>query len=233
MPSETNDQLLIWAKERIGEMDALLASLQDKADEAHTGARSAADQVVHSMRNRRDAFIEMMETHTGEGKLPANLDKGQLETAWSAFDDKAEKYFHAAGRQGAQLQAAFQSVAEAQLKAWRHLAETYRPAASDFAPARRTEADAAVTRIKAEAAAAEEKLKNLARTGSTAWPALNAGLVETRAAFDRARWRGTCSSSCRGFRRIASTVKLPEQLSSAPYKPVPPSVHDTLPQPTT
>lgn len=56
----------------------------------------------------------------------------------------------------------------------------------DFAPARRTEADAAVTRIKAEAAAAEEKLKNLARTGSTAWPALNAGLVETRAAFDRA-----------------------------------------------
>jgi hypothetical protein len=167
-------------------MDAILASLQDKADEAHEGARSAADKLIDSLRNRRDAFIEMLEAQVRDSKLPESRGKAQLETAWGGFEDERDKYFHTAGRQATQLQAAFRSVADAQLKAWRNIAEACDSAASDFTPARRTEVDSAVTRIKAEAAAAEEKLKNLAQTGSTAWPTLNAGLAETRAAFDRA-----------------------------------------------
>jgi hypothetical protein len=40
--------------------------------------------------------------------------------------------------------------------------------------------------MRAEAAAAEEKLQKLAKAGAEPWSALNTALAETRAAFDRA-----------------------------------------------
>jgi hypothetical protein len=74
----------------------------------------------------------------------------------------------------------------AQLKAWREVADKVQIAAGEFAAERRGEIDASVARMKADAAAAEEKLQKLARAGTESWSALNAALAETRAAFDRA-----------------------------------------------
>lgn len=51
---------------------------------------------------------------------------------------------------------------------------------------RRSDIDAAVTRMKADASKAEENLQELKRAGTESWAALNGALVESRAAFDRA-----------------------------------------------
>jgi len=58
--------------------------------------------------------------------------------------------------------------------------------ARGFAGERRGEIDATVKRVKADAAAAKEKLEKLNRAGIESRSALNAALAETRAAFDRA-----------------------------------------------
>ena len=80
----------------------------------------------------------------------------------------------------------FQSLVAAQLRAWREIADRITGAASEFAAAPRGEMEAAAIRLKADAAAAEEKMKKVAQAGTEPWSMLSAGLAETRAAFDRA-----------------------------------------------
>jgi gamma-glutamyl:cysteine ligase YbdK (ATP-grasp superfamily) len=91
------------------------------------------------------------------------------------------------GKQIEDRQATFKLLAAAQLKAWREAADKLGGHAKEFATERRVEIDAAVKRMKADAAAAEEKIqKNLDQAGTQSWSALMATLTETRAAFDRA-----------------------------------------------
>ena len=80
----------------------------------------------------------------------------------------------------------FKLQAAAQLNAWREAANKLGSNAQEFAAERRAEIDAAVKRMNADAAAAEEKLQQLNQAGTQSWSALMAALAETRAAFDRA-----------------------------------------------
>jgi len=51
---------LNWAKERIDEMDATLASLEAKASELQADARSKANQALADMRKKRDDFRDTL-----------------------------------------------------------------------------------------------------------------------------------------------------------------------------
>jgi hypothetical protein len=68
---------------------------------------------------------------------------------------RVKKYFESFSKQFEQQQATFKLQGAAQLKAWREAADTL-VEAKTFATERRVEIDAAVKRMKAEAAAAEE-----------------------------------------------------------------------------
>ena len=58
MPTQTSSAhfFLSWAKERIDEMDARLASLEIKAVQMQAQARAKADQFIVQMKNKRDEF---------------------------------------------------------------------------------------------------------------------------------------------------------------------------------
>ena len=70
--------------------------------------------------------------------------------------------------------------------------------AKEFAAERRTEIDATLKRMQADAATAEEKLKKLNEAGVQSWSALMAALTETRTAFDRAN-----QAAREAFKRVA------------------------------
>ena len=50
-----------WAKERLDEMDATLASLEGKAGELRDDARAKAERALTEIRNRRDKFQQIVE----------------------------------------------------------------------------------------------------------------------------------------------------------------------------
>ena len=177
---------LNWAKERIDEMDATLASLESKAGEVQADSRVKANQLIASLQKQRDAFRETVEKQAEAGEAVWARTKAKLEADWVGFENEVTKYIETFGRQIGQQQATFQSLVAAQLKAWREVADKVHVAAGEFTAERRGEIDASVTRMKADAAAAEEKLQRLARAGTDSWSALNAALAEARAAFDRA-----------------------------------------------
>jgi hypothetical protein len=177
---------LDWAKERASEMDATLASLESKIGEIRAESRAAANEFIANLRAQCDTFRASVEKQTQIGSVGWVQTKARLEKDWASFESQASQYVENIGKQVGQQQATFELLVAAQLKIWRETAEKIHVAAGQFTADRQRDIGATVERMKADAAAAEEKLQKLARAGTEPWSALNAALAENRAAFDRA-----------------------------------------------
>jgi hypothetical protein len=177
---------LNWAKERIDEMDATLASLETKLSEVQADARVKANQVLADLRKKRDDFQTTVKKQAEVNEAAWIKAKAQLETEWTAFETEVKKYVDTFGKKIEQQQATFKLQAAAQLKAWREAADKLRTAGKEFAAERRGEIETTVKRMEADAAVAEERLGKLNQAGMQSWSALMGALAETRAAFDRA-----------------------------------------------
>ena len=66
---------LNWAKERIDEMDATLASLESKASEVQADARVKAKQVLADLGKKRDDFRVTVKKQAEANE--ASLDQGE------------------------------------------------------------------------------------------------------------------------------------------------------------
>ena len=172
---------LNWAKERIDEMDAALASLEAKASRLQADSKVKADQLIADLHKRRDEF-EAAEA----GEAAWAHTKAQLESQWNGFEAQVKAYIDTVGKRIEQQQATFQDVAAAQMKAWREAADSIQDQAKKFSAERRADVDAAVKQMKADAADADAQLQKLKQAGSESWTALSAALAESRMAFDRA-----------------------------------------------
>jgi hypothetical protein len=177
---------LNWAKERIDEMDATLASLEAKLSEVQADARVKANQVLVDLGKKRDDFQSAVKKQAEAGEAVWIKAKAELEAEWSAFETEVKKYVDTFGKNIEQQQATFKLQADAQLKAWREAADKLRTAGKEFAAERRGEIEATVKRMEDDAAVAEERLQKLNQAGMQSWSALMGALAETRAAFDRA-----------------------------------------------
>jgi hypothetical protein len=177
---------LNWAKERLDEMDATLASFEAAADKVKAESKSKADQIIADLKKRRDEFRARMKAEAQAGEATLRATKAQLEADWKGFEAQVTAYFETIGKQIEQQQATFQDVAAAQIKAWQQAADKLRDEASKMAAAKRADIDAALTQMKADAKEAEERLEKLRQAGSESWTALSAALEDSRKSFDRA-----------------------------------------------
>lgn len=177
---------LNWAKERIDEMDAALASLEAKAGQAQAESKVKADQLVAELKKQRDEFQANVKKQTEASEAAWESNKAQLESQWKVFEAQVKTYVDTIAKQIPQQQAIFRDVAAAQVKAWREAANAIQDSATKFAAGRRADVDAAVEKMKADAAEAEARLQKLNQVGQQSWAALSAALAESRKAFDNA-----------------------------------------------
>ena len=175
-----------WAKERLDEMDATLASLESKVADVQADARDRADKVLAAMRGKREEFSGIVKQQSEANEVAWIDAKVRLESEWNSFETEARKYVESFVKQVEQQQATFKLQAAAQLNAWREAADKLGAAANEFAAERRGEIDAALLRMKADAVAAEAKLEKLNEAGTQSWSVLTDALKETRSTFDRA-----------------------------------------------
>ena len=187
MPAESSMHFYLnWAKERIDEMDAALASLEGKAAKLQADSRVNADRLIADLRKTRDEFQSAVKRQAEANDTAWESIKVQLEIEWKKFEAEVKKYLETFGKDVEQQKAVFQGQLAAQIKAWRETADKIHAAAMQLATERRRDIEETVTRMRGDAAVAEEKLQKLARAGTESWAALNEALAETRATFDRA-----------------------------------------------
>jgi hypothetical protein len=187
MPTQSSAHFFLnWAKERIDEMDATLASLEVKASQVQAESEVKAGQLIAELQKRRDEFRAVVQKQAEAGEAAWARTKTQLESYWTDFEAQVKAYIETFGKQAEQQQATFREVAAAQMKAWREAADKFHHEAAKVAAARRSDIDAAVTQMKADASEAEARLQKLKQKGSESWTALGAALAESRKAFDHA-----------------------------------------------
>ncbi len=177
---------LNWAKERIDEMDAVLASFEIKAGEAKAESKVKADQIIADLKKRRDEFQAQFKTQAEAGEAAWAHGRTELEKQWNGFEAQMKTYFESAGKQLEQQQATFKEIASAQAKAWREAAEKFREAAGKVAAVHTGDFDAALKQMKSDASEADARLQKLKQAGSESWSVLSAALAESRKAFDQA-----------------------------------------------
>jgi hypothetical protein len=188
MATQSNIHFYVnWAKERLDEMEAVLASLEGKMGEVQADARHRADMALTDLRKSRDAFRDTLKKQAEANEAAWTSAKAKLEPEWNSFEAEVKNYVESFSKQIEQQQATFKLQAAAQLKAWREAADKLGNDAKHFATERRTEIEIAAKRMLVDAGAAEEKLqKQLDQMGTQSWSTLTTALTETRAAFDRA-----------------------------------------------
>ena len=188
MQTQSNIHFYVnWAKERLGEMEAVLTSLGSKVGEVQADARDNATKALADLRKSRDIFRDTVKTQAEANEATWASAKAGLEPEWNSFEAEVKNYVESFSKQVEQQQATFKLQSAAQLKAWRDAADKLGSDTKKFTTERQTEIDAAVNRMQADATAAEEKLrKHMEQMGTQSWSALMAVLTETRAAFDRA-----------------------------------------------
>ncbi|MGO9232723.1 MAG: hypothetical protein ACLP4V_01010 [Methylocella sp.] len=178
---------LNWAKERIDEMDAVLASLEANVGEVQADARAKANKALADMRKKRDDFRDTLKKQADANEAEWVSEKERLQSVWNIFETEVQKYVESAGKQIEQQQTTFRDQAAAQVKAWRDAAQNIRSGAKEFAVEHRGEIEATLKQMEADAAVAEEKLQKVVNeAGNQSWSALTTPMAETRAAFDRA-----------------------------------------------
>jgi hypothetical protein len=177
---------LNWAKQRIDEMDATLASLEAKAGQVQADSKVKANQLIAELKKQRDEFQAEVKKQAAASEAAWKSNKAQFDSQWKAFEGQVKTYIDTVAKQVPQQQALFRDVAAAQVKAWREAADTIQDTAAKFAAGRRIDVDAAVKKMRADAAEAEARLQKLNQTGQQSWAALSAALAESRKAFDSA-----------------------------------------------
>ena len=202
MPEQSSVHVYLnWAKERIDEMDAALASFEAKASQTAAEMKPKVDQVISDLKQRRDEFKASLKAQHDAGDAAWQRAKADMETQWEGFEAQVQTYFEGLGKQLEQQQATFKDVAAAQAKAWREATATFHDAASKVAATGQANVEAAMAKMKSDAAEAEARLQKLKQAGSESWTVLSAALADTRKAFDQANqaaWdalKGTGSKS--------------------------------------
>ena len=176
---------ITWAKERLDEMDAALASLEREARGIQPAGRAKADQLITDLRKRRDEFRHAVyQIESGESTWLRNMSelRKQLDEFVAAIGEHIGAFEKQAGAQAA----VFRDSAAAQRKAWHDAAEQLHGAALGFAVERRTEIERIAKQMEVDASKAEWQLKELMGVGKASWSALRDALHASRAAFDRA-----------------------------------------------
>jgi hypothetical protein len=175
-----------WAKERIDEMDAILASFEAKAKQAKEKSGVQADQLLLDLKKRRQEFGTSLKARAEAGEAAWARAKADLERQWSEFETQVRNYFGSVGKQLEQQHTTFNVIVAVQAKAWRDAADRLQDAAAKVVDARRADVDAAVRQMKSDAAEAGTRLQKLKQAGTESWSALSAALAESRKAFDEA-----------------------------------------------
>ena len=175
-----------WAKQRLDEMDAALASFESKVSQVKADAKAKAAQLTADMKKRRESFQSEVKTHHEANEAALQASKTQLEKQWASFEAELKTYVETVGKDIDQRRATFADIAAAQAKTWRDTGEKLQAAAVKLGTENKAKAEKAIAKMHADAAEAKAHIDKLKHAGDESWSAFSEALQASRKKFDEA-----------------------------------------------
>jgi deoxyribodipyrimidine photolyase len=179
-----------WVKERLSEIDATLAALEEDASKRSGDAKKQADEAVQRLRTTRDAYRAKLDEALAEGQQRADAAlakaRAELDARWEAFERDLDAYLSTINSEIAVRKAAFDARRKAAELYWqRTIADLEAQAKSALSPERRAAIETRIAELQAAEDKAKQRLAKLEQARHEAWSALREGLAEARQTFDK------------------------------------------------
>lgn len=172
-----------WAKARLDEMAANAGTLQDNMDKLDANSRAQAEQAVTQLNQWIEQGQRDIKDAQAQGEASLTQAKADMETLWSNFQKNSGDW---AGLLK-DNQALFQARAQAQVQAWQDAVNTYMHRLNDVHEQNKSQAEAQLAQLQADAKKAQAELtakaEELAKAGQTSWGAMSEALDQSRDAF--------------------------------------------------
>jgi hypothetical protein len=177
-----------WARERLLEIDATVATLEEDADRLRDDASKRADETIAKLRATRNAYGAKFDAVLADGRQQTEAmvadARVALEAQWSEFERDLERYLTTINSEIALRRQVFQARAKAAEAYWRQRIADLKAQTASAAAERRAALEARIAALQLEAEAAKARLARLQVAGGQAWSALRDGLAEARGVFD-------------------------------------------------
>ena len=175
-----------WAKARLDEMAASAKVLESRLDSLDANVRAQAEQAIAHVKQWIAEGQAQIKNVQAKGAASIAEAKAQIEATWSKFQSESGKWAELAKDQ----QATFQARAQAQAQAWQNVVNSYMQRAAELHARNKTQAEAHVEQLKADAQKAQADLKakvdDLSKAGQASWAAMSQALDDSRNAFSKA-----------------------------------------------
>ncbi len=184
------DPAIAWAKARLAEIDAAIATLDAQTRALATDARARADATLQQLRATRDAFSAQINDIVADSKQKTDAQLAEARTAlnakWSEFELGLNSYLDAAKTEIALRSAVIQAREKAEEQYWQQAIATLKTEEEKVVAEQRPAIDAAIAALQSYADAAKVRLAKIQQAGTDAWTALQDSLADARKAFDKA-----------------------------------------------
>lgn len=189
MPKSSHaHEQLEWAKQKLGEIDATLASLENSVAGLNRDARADVEQALAKIKTARKAFSEKADTLRTDAKEAGEEAYAALEAKWTDVELGFQDYLTAAAGQADSVRKALVVRGEAQRVSWQKSLDVVRSSASEAIERARGDIDAIAAQLAETATKAEANLGKVSASGNESWKVIQHAIEETRAVHERA-WK--------------------------------------------
>ncbi|MBU1213519.1 MAG: hypothetical protein KJ587_19980 [Alphaproteobacteria bacterium] len=178
-----------WAQERLSEIDATIAILEERASELDRDARAKAEAMIAELRATRDAYQAEFEKAIAEGKEQADAKledaRAILDETLNDFERGIDAYLETANSEVTLRQEVFKIRLEAQRRYWQLRIAELQESGDKMVGERRAAIDARIAELQAQVAETSARLEELRQVSGEAWAVFRNALSEARELFDR------------------------------------------------
>src|SRR5579872_6899497 len=150
-----------WAKQKLDEIDAVLASLEQSATKLQGAARQEADQSLARIKAVQSAFAAKVDAARAETSAVKGIGEdayAALAAQWADLELAFQKFLTAAAGQADLVKQALATRAAAQRDIWLAPLDAARAAASQALDQARAEINASLRRVATETEKAQARL---------------------------------------------------------------------------
>jgi len=180
-------QAIKWSKERLSELDATIAVLEQNAAKLQADGRSQAEAGLKKLRERRDAYFAEVEEANSNVKTwtdtqVAEAQKSLDETS-AAFESERDRYLDSIKADITMRRAALKAELDARLKAWQVSIDELRAEAGKVSDERKADIEARIASLKKQADEEKARVGRLQNASSDSWKTMKRSFADAQKLF--------------------------------------------------
>lgn len=180
-------QAMEWSRDRLSELDAAIAVLEQDAAKLQGDGRARAEAALKELRETREAYRikaddAMANARTWTDAQVADARKS-LDENWAAFEAKLDAYLDKIEADLATRRAVLEAEFEARQRAWQRSIDELRAEADKLVAKEKADIETRISVLKAQADQAKARVGRLQEASRGAWETAKRSYADTQKLF--------------------------------------------------